>query len=59
MMPDCANISVVLVLNAAEVLPKMLPAHQPAIFHSPASHNTKANSVNYLRFGKINSQNAI
>ena len=57
-LPDCANISVQLVLNAADVLPYMLTAHRPAIVHSPASPNTKANSFNYLRFGKINNLNA-
>jgi hypothetical protein len=49
----------VFVLNAADVLPQMLTAHQPAILHSPASPNTKANNVNYLRFGKNNNLNAI
>jgi hypothetical protein len=58
MLSDCANISVVLVLNAADVLPQMLRAHQPAIIHSPASPNTKTNGFYYLRFGEINSLNA-
>jgi hypothetical protein len=58
MLSDCANISLQLVLNAADVLPQMLTAHQPDIVHSPASPNTKANSFYYLRFGNITSQNA-
>jgi hypothetical protein len=58
MLPDCTNISIELVLNAADVLPLMLTAHRPVIVHSAASPNTKANSFNYLSFGKINSLNA-
>jgi hypothetical protein len=58
MLLDCANISVVLVLNAANAMPQMLRAHQPAIIHSPASLNIKANGFYYRRFGEINSLNA-
>jgi hypothetical protein len=50
MLPDCANISVELVLNAADALPHMLRTHQPAIIHTPASPNTKTNSFKYLSF---------
>jgi hypothetical protein len=52
MLLDCANISVVLVLNAVDVLPQMLTSHQPAIVPSPPSPNTKGNSLFYLRFEK-------
>jgi hypothetical protein len=58
MLPDCVNISVQLVLNAADVLPHMLTAHRPAIAHSPASPYTKTNSFNYLSFAIINRMNA-
>jgi hypothetical protein len=58
MLPDCVNISVQLVLNAADVLPHMLTGHWPAIVHSPASPNTKVNRLNYPSFGKIGSMNA-
>jgi len=58
MLSDCANISLEFVLNADDALPHMSTAHQPDIVHSPASPNTKANSFNYLSFGKINSLNA-
>jgi len=57
MLPDFTNISVELVLYAA-VLPHMLAAHRPAIVHSSASPNAKANSFNYLSFGIINRLNA-
>jgi hypothetical protein len=59
MLPDCTNISVQLVLTAADVLPHMLTAHRPAaIVNSPDALNTNANSFNYLSFGTINSLNA-
>jgi hypothetical protein len=38
MLEVCTNISVELALTAADVLPHMLTAHQPAIVHAVSTH---------------------